>query len=68
MPRSKPKSRLQQLREQVVKMGGEDIAPKFETLQLHAGYVPFAARRFAMQLLVQRRGVQGTSKKTVTSY
>ena len=38
MPRSsKPKSRLQQLREQIVKMGGDDIAPKFETLQLHAG-------------------------------
>ena len=37
MPSSKPKSRLQQLREQVVKMGGEDVAPKFETLQLHAG-------------------------------
>lgn len=37
MPSSKPKSRLQQLREQVVEMGGEDIAPRFETLQLHAG-------------------------------
>jgi hypothetical protein len=35
--RSKPKTRLQQLREQIVKMGGEDIAQRFETLQLHAG-------------------------------
>jgi hypothetical protein len=35
--RSKPKSRLQQLREQIVKMGGEDVAQRFETLQLHAG-------------------------------
>jgi len=35
--RSKPKTRLQQLREQIVKMGGEDVATHFETLQLHAG-------------------------------
>jgi hypothetical protein len=35
--RSKPKTRLQQLREQIVKMGGEDVATRFETLQLHAG-------------------------------
>lgn len=33
----KPLSRLQQLREQIIKMGGEDAAPRFETLQLHAG-------------------------------
>ncbi len=37
MPSSRPKSRLQQLREQIVKMGGDDVVPKFETLQLHAG-------------------------------
>ncbi|KAK4962787.1 Homocysteine/cysteine synthase [Elasticomyces elasticus] len=37
MPSSKPENRLQQLREQIVKMGGDDIAPRFETLQLHAG-------------------------------
>lgn len=35
--RSKAKTRLQQLREQIVKMGGEDVATRFETLQLHAG-------------------------------
>jgi hypothetical protein len=35
--RSKAKTRLQQLREQIVKMGGEDVAARFETLQLHAG-------------------------------
>lgn len=35
--RSKPKNRLQQLSEQIAKMSGEDIAPRFETLQLHAG-------------------------------
>lgn len=35
--RSKPKTRLQQLREQIVKMGGEDTPQRFETLQLHAG-------------------------------
>jgi hypothetical protein len=35
--RSNPKTRLQQLREQIVKMGGEDVAQRFETLQLHAG-------------------------------
>jgi len=41
--RSKPKTRLQQLREQIVKMGGEDIAQRFETLQLHAGHEPDSA-------------------------
>ena len=35
--RSKPKTRLQQLREKIVKMGGEDVSTRFETLQLHAG-------------------------------
>ena len=35
--RNKAKTRLQQLREQIVKMGGEDVATRFETLQLHAG-------------------------------
>ncbi|KAK1040092.1 Homocysteine/cysteine synthase [Friedmanniomyces endolithicus] len=40
MSKSKPASRLQQLTEQVAKMGGEEIAQKFETLQLHAGAVP----------------------------
>lgn len=35
--RSKAKTRLQQLREQIVKMGGEEVATRFETLQLHAG-------------------------------
>lgn len=35
--RQKPLSRLQQLREQIVKMGGDDLPVKFETLQLHAG-------------------------------
>ena len=34
---SKPISRLKQLREQILKMTGEDVTPKFETLQLHAG-------------------------------
>jgi len=37
MPSSRPKSRLQQLREQIREMSGNDVAPKFETLQLHAG-------------------------------
>jgi len=37
MSKFKPASRLQQLTEQVAKMGGEEIAQKFETLQLHAG-------------------------------
>ena len=38
--RNKPLSRLQQLREQIVKMGGDDLPVKFETLQLHAGIIP----------------------------
>jgi len=37
MPKSKPLSRLQQLSEHVGKMSGENLVPKFETLQLHAG-------------------------------
>ncbi|KAF7186071.1 Homocysteine synthase [Pseudocercospora fuligena] len=34
------KSRLKQLSEQISKMAGQDLAPKFETLQLHAGQDP----------------------------
>jgi O-acetylhomoserine/O-acetylserine sulfhydrylase len=49
--RSKPKTRLQQLREQIVKMGGEDIAQRFETLQLHAGKLLKGAFVIAVQSL-----------------
>ena len=37
MPPSKPESRLEQLSEQIAEMPGEDVAQRFETLQLHAG-------------------------------
>ncbi|KXT12421.1 hypothetical protein AC579_10276 [Pseudocercospora musae] len=36
----KAKSRLQQLSEQISNMAGQHLAPKFETLQLHAGQEP----------------------------
>lgn len=37
MSRSKPLARLKQLQNQIVKMGGDELTPRFETLQLHAG-------------------------------
>ena len=37
MPKSRPTSRLQLFKDHVSKMAGEEITPKFETLQLHAG-------------------------------
>merc|ERR1712000_703366 len=43
--RSKPLSRLQQLQNQIVKMGGDELTPRFETLQLHAGQEPDSATK-----------------------
>jgi hypothetical protein len=34
---NKPLTRLKQFEEQLKKMSGDDVAPRFETLQLHAG-------------------------------
>ncbi|KAI7522811.1 hypothetical protein KC331_g19042, partial [Hortaea werneckii] len=43
--RSKPLARLKQLQNQIVKMGGDELTPRFETLQLHAGAEPDSATK-----------------------